>query len=144
LPALVIGKETGGESALHELPRPVGRLAGTRELRRNQHHQETASETVVGRSVGDPGEPVTSHRVQAIVEPRPHDQLGLEPLRESCIAGIEALDRSPEAVRGFEQIDVLGEMRIRQRERNFSRGRLSPHELVRLPKVTERAGQAGA
>ena len=107
--------------ALHELPRPVVRFAGTRELRCDHHHQEAATKAVLSRSVGDPGEPFAGHRVQAIVESRPHDQLGLEPLRQCRIAGIEALDRSLEAVRSFEQIDVLGEVRICERERNFRR-----------------------
>ena len=144
LPALVTEKEAASEGALHELPRPVGLFAVTRELRGNHDHQETASETVLGRSVGNPGEPFANHRVQTTVKPRPHDQLRLEPLPESRIAGIEALDRSLEAVRSFEQIDLLGEVRIGERERNFRRRRLSSHELVRLPKVTERAGHARA
>lgn len=144
LPALVTEKEAAGEGALNELPRPVRRFAGTRELRRNQHHQETAPKTVLGRSVGNPREPFASHLVQAGVEPRPHDQLGLEPLRESRIAGIETLDRSLDALCSFEQIDVFGKVRIGKRERNFCGGRLSSHELVRLPKVAERTGHAGA
>ena len=102
LKALVTEQEAAGESALHELSRPVGRLAGTRELRGNQHHQEAAAETVLGRPVGNPREPLAGHRVQARVEPSPHDQLRLEPLSQRRFAGIDALKGSVQCVRGFE------------------------------------------
>ena len=131
LKALVAEQEAAGESALHELSRPVGRLAGTRELRGNQHHQEAAAETVLGRPVGNPREPLAGHRVQARVEPSPHDQLRLEPLSQRRFAGIDALNCSLQCVCGFEQVDFLCEVRIGERERDLRRGGAGTMKLSR-------------